>query len=56
VFGDGTGQFTGSHALPRISAQPGLVGDLDGDSKPDYVQSITDGIRIFANCWNGRPG
>jgi hypothetical protein len=56
VFGDGTGQFTGSHALTRTSAQPGLVGDLDGDGKPDYVQNTTDGIRVFMNRWDGRPG
>jgi hypothetical protein len=56
VFGDGTGQFTGSHGLPRTSAQPGLVGDLDGDGKPDYVQNTAKGIRLFMNRWNGRPG
>lgn len=56
VFGDGTGQFTGSHTLPRTSAQPGFVGDLDGDGRPDYVQNTTDGIRVFMNRWDGRPG
>ncbi len=55
-FGDGTGQFTGSHVLTRTAAQPGLVGDLDGDGKPDYVQNTTRGIRVFMNRWDGRPG
>lgn len=55
VFGDGTGQFTESHWLPRTSDQPGLVGDLDGDGRPDYVQNTSDGIRVFMNRWDGRP-
>jgi len=56
LFGDGTGQFTDPHTLPRTSAQPGLVGDLDGDGRPDYVQNTTDGIRVFMNRWTTRPG
>ena len=54
IFGQGDGRFSEVAVLPADDHS--VVADLDADGRPDYAVATDDGVRVFMNRWDGRPG